>query len=67
MRNIFFIDSENVGDSWLDLLDHLGDNDLILVFYTDRSPHMSYTNLIRLKHSTVDPDFITVKMALKMH
>lgn len=58
MRNIFFVDSENVGDSWLDLLDHLGDNDLILVFYTDRSPHMSYTNLIRLKHSTVDPEFI---------
>lgn len=58
MKNIFFVDSENVGDSWLDLFDYLGDEDLLLVFYTDKSPHMSYSNLIRLKQSPVNPEFI---------
>lgn len=42
MKNIFFVDSENVGDSWIELFDYLNDEDIILVFYTDKSPNMSY-------------------------
>ena len=51
MRNIFFVDSENVGDSWIQLFDYLNDDDCILVFYTDKSPNMSYTNVVALKQS----------------
>lgn len=58
MNTIFFIDSENVGDAWIDLFDYLQDGDQLLVFYTDKSPHMSYKNLIRLKQSAVEPTFI---------
>ena len=42
MKNMFFVDSENVGDSWIELFDYLNDEDIILVFYTDKSPNMSY-------------------------
>ena len=42
MKNIFFVDSENVGDSWIELFNYLNDEDIILVFYTDKSPNMSY-------------------------
>lgn len=58
MKNIFLIDSENVADSWLDLFDYLSDEDVLLVFYTDKSPNMSYANLIRLKQSPINPEFI---------
>ena len=51
MRNIFFVDSENVGDSWIQLFDYLNDDDCILVFYTDKSPNMSYANVVALKQS----------------
>ena len=58
MKNIFFVDSENVGDSWIELFDYLNDEDMILVFYTDKSPNMSYKNLITLKQSPFFPEFI---------
>lgn len=58
MKNIFFIDSENVGDSWIPLLDTTNDEDEIIVFYTSKSPHMSYANLIHLKESKKTVTFI---------
>ena len=58
MRNIFFVDSENVGDSWIQLFDYLNDDDCILVFYTDKSPNMSYANVVALKQSPFEPEFI---------
>ncbi len=58
MKNIFFVDSENVGDSWIELFDYLNNEDIILVFYTDKSPNMSYVNLITLKQSPFFPEFI---------
>lgn len=58
MKTIYLIDSENVGDTWIELLDLVTEQDSILVFYTDHSPNMSYKNLIRLKQSTVQPQFI---------
>ena len=58
MKNIFFVDSENVGDSWIELFDYLKGEDIILVFYTDKSPNMSYANLITLKQSPFFPEFI---------
>lgn len=58
MKNIFFVDSENVGDAWIKLFDYLNEDDIILVFYSNKSPNMSYENLILLKHSPVEPEFI---------
>ena len=56
MKRIYFIDSENVGDSWLPLL--VREEDDILVFYTSKSPYMSYDGLVMLKESPKDVTFI---------
>ena len=58
MSKTFFIDSENVGDNWTQLLDAVDTSDELLVFYTQKSPHMSYKNLIKLKNSPKDVNFI---------
>lgn len=44
----FLVDSENVNDNWLMLSDMADENDEIVVFYTKKSPHMSYMSVIRL-------------------
>lgn len=44
----FLVDSENVNDNWLMLFDMADENDEIVVFYTKKSPHMSYMSVIRL-------------------
>lgn len=58
MKRVFFIDSENVGDNWTLMLDNVDAEDELLVFYTQKSPHMSYKNLIHLKESSKDVTFI---------
>lgn len=58
MNKIYFIDSENVGDNWISLLNTVAPDDEILVFYTARSPHMNYKNLILLKQSPKEVTFI---------
>ena len=47
----YLIDSENVGDFWIPLLEIPADQAELIVFYTKNSPHMSYDSLIRLKES----------------
>ena len=44
----FLVDSENVNDNWLMLFDMADEDDEIIVFYTKKSPHMSYMSVIRL-------------------
>lgn len=46
MAKIFMIDSENVGASWIQLLPALSEEDQIFVFYTDKSPYVSYENML---------------------
>lgn len=58
MRKYYFIDSENVGDSWVSLLYSITSEDELLVFYTKNSPHMNYKNVIQLKQSSKDVTFI---------
>lgn len=58
MSTKYFIDSENVGDNWVSLLDTVAATDEILVFYTANSPHMNYKNLIALKNSAQSVTFI---------
>ena len=59
----YLIDSENVGDFWIPLLELPADQaELIvaelIVFYTKNSPHMSYDSLIKLKESDRTVTFI---------
>ena len=54
----YLIDSENVGDFWIPLLELPGQDTELIVFYTRNSPHMSYDSLIRLKESERTVTFI---------
>ena len=45
MRKIYLVDSENVGDVWVPLLVSSQSDDRVLVFYTQKSPHMNYENM----------------------
>ena len=54
----YLIDSENVGDFWIPLLDLPADQAELIVFYTKNSPHMSYDSLIKLKESDRTVTFI---------
>ena len=58
MGKTFFIDSENVGDNWIALLSKAAEDDTILVYYTMKSPHMNYRNIILLKESSKEVTFI---------
>ena len=54
----YLIDSENVGDFWIPLLDLPAGSAELIVFYTKNSPHMSYDSLIKLKQSDRHVTFI---------
>lgn len=54
----YLIDSENVGDFWIPLLELPAKDTELIVFYTRNSPHMSYDSLIRLKESDRTVTFI---------
>ena len=54
----YLIDSENVGDFWIPLLELPTDQAELIVFYTKNSPHMSYDSLIKLKESDRTVTFI---------
>ncbi|MBQ2640859.1 MAG: hypothetical protein IJG15_02550 [Lachnospiraceae bacterium] len=54
----YLIDSENVGDFWIPLLELPAEETELIVFYTRNSPHMSYDSLIRLKESNRMVTFI---------
>ncbi|MDO4267516.1 MAG: PIN domain-containing protein, partial [Eubacteriales bacterium] len=48
MKRTYLIDSENINDIWVELLQTLEDKDEILVFYTDKSAHMGYDKIVCL-------------------
>lgn len=54
----YLIDSENVGDFWIPLLELPAESTELIVFYTKNSPHMSYDSLIKLKESDRTVTFI---------
>ena len=54
----YLIDSENVGDFWIPLLELPAEEAELIVFYTKNSPHMSYDSLIKLKESDRKVTFI---------
>ncbi|MCD8083440.1 MAG: PIN domain-containing protein [Clostridiales bacterium] len=48
MKRTYLIDSENINDVWVELLQCLEEDDGILVFFTDKSAHMGYDRIIRI-------------------
>lgn len=55
MKTIYFIDSENVNDAWISIATSAALEDELLVFYTAKSPHMSYEKVIELTTSGTHP------------
>ena len=47
MSKIYYVDSENVGDSWVDLACESKDSQF-LIFYTGHSPRIDYDHLVRI-------------------
>lgn len=47
-RKAYLIDSENISDEWVDLLDTMEGRDAIFVFYTDKSTHINCGRVYKL-------------------
>lgn len=58
MKKIYLVDSENVGDIWVPLLAASQPEDEVIVFYTQKSPHMNYENVRMLKETDKEANFI---------
>lgn len=58
MGKMYLVDSENVGDIWVPLLVASQPEDQVIVFYTQKSPHMNYENVRMLKETEKEADFI---------
>lgn len=58
MAKIYLVDSENIGASWSQLLASMSDEDKMYVFYTDKSPYISYDNLLQVIAHCNIPVFI---------
>lgn len=48
MAKVYLVDSENIGSGWSQLLASMTDEDRMYVFYTDKSPYISYENLLQV-------------------
>ncbi len=48
MAKIYLVDSENIGASWSQLLPTMSKEDQLFVFYTEKSPYISYDNLLQV-------------------
>ena len=58
MGKIYLVDSENVGDIWVPLLVASQPDEEVIVFFTQKSPHMNYENVRMLKETEKEADFI---------
>lgn len=64
MSKTYFVDSENVGDAWINLL--LADPDsTFLIFYTSHSPRIDYEHAIALMNAKINlSSFVAMKAAM---
>ncbi len=44
-RKVYLVDTENIGSAWKELLPQKGSKDMLLLFYTENSPGISYADL----------------------
>ncbi|MCR4716551.1 MAG: hypothetical protein K5656_05175 [Lachnospiraceae bacterium] len=58
MSKVYYIDSENVGDNWIELVAKEDSSAIFLVFYTDHSPRIQYDHMIHLMAQENSPKFV---------
>ena len=58
MSKIYLVDSENIGASWSVLLPSMSPEDMMFIFYTEKSPYISYDNLLQVIAHCEIPVFI---------
>ncbi len=58
MAKFYLVDSENIGASWSQLLPSMSSEDKMFVFYTEKSPYISYDNLLQVIAHCQIPIFI---------
>ena len=59
VKKVYLVDSENVGDLWVTHILALADQtDEVVVFYTQKSPHMGYDNIRKLLADGREVNFI---------
>lgn len=58
MSKYYYVDSENVGDEWVSLLSDADEDTHFLVFYTEKTPRMSYLNVVKLLSNNKNLEFI---------
>ena len=56
MATVYFVDSENVGDSWIEA--GTKTEDRVVVFYTKNSPRIAYSHVIRLMDAANKVEFV---------
>ncbi len=44
-RKVYLVDTENIGSAWKELLPKKGSKDILVLFYTEYSPGISYADL----------------------
>lgn len=49
-RKTYLVDTENVGIIWKHLLEEISSNDKIILFYTEKTPNLSYLDLAYLQN-----------------
>lgn len=57
-KKVYLVDTENVGSVWVKLLSNVPKQDEIILFYTEHSPAVSYTDLISLLDHTDRFEFV---------
>ena len=61
-KKVYLVDTENVGSVWIKLLPNMPKQDEIILFFTEHSPAVSYTDLISLLEYTDRFEFVKCYM-----
>lgn len=57
-RKVYLVDTENVGTAWKEILPQKSSKDVIILFYTEHSPGISYTDLNVIREYPLSFDMI---------
>ena len=57
-RKVYLVDTENVGTAWKEILPQKSSKDVIILFYTEHSPGISYTDLNVIREYPMSFDMI---------
>lgn len=57
-RKVYLVDTENVGTAWKELLPQRGAKDIIILFYTENSPGISYVDLNVIREYPLSFDMV---------